>query len=109
MPTPESKEHSRVSLLGPLLPEMASSHPQQEPLSPIQRRNLFGSGDASDDPSGTDVEDQELDAGPGTKVAISVEGYLEDAYKLARGIARWLAGIAGNANTDQQVAPDDRT
>ena len=74
-------EHSRVSLRAPLSPEMASPDPKEEPLSPIQPRNLFGAEDTSDESSGTDVE--ESDVGPGAKVNISAEGCADNTYTYA--------------------------
>ena len=73
---------------------MTSLDPGEEALSPIQPRNLFGSGETSDESSSTDAEDEESDVGPGTGVAISAEGYADDTYMLALSLLALLAMLA---------------
>ena len=107
MPNLASTEHSKASLRGPLSPEMVSSNPEEEPMSPIQPRNLFGSEDTSNELSGTDVEDEESDVSLGAKVTISAEGYAKDTYMLALSVLALLAMLVATSKwlkaTGQEV------
>ena len=63
----------------------------------MQPRNPFGPEDTSEELSGTDVEDEEFDVGPGTKVAISAQGYADDTYMLALSLLALLAVLAATS------------
>ena len=85
MPTPASTEHSRASPRGVPSPEAGSNEGDEEPISPLAPRNLFGPGDedsASEGTSATQDAGVTEDAAPGVEMTIYAEGYADDTYML---------------------------
>ena len=96
MPTPASTEHSRASLTVVPSPAKGSSDGDEEPLSPLAPRNLFGPREEDstrEEASATEDDDATEDAAPGVEITISAEGYADDTYMLTVALLSLVAMV----------------